>query len=217
MDWASWKPWAVLGAVAIAFFAIYTLAFSDNGLQPAQASPRPRPSTQGRAVVESDVEPIRTEWLEPVTGSFKSTRNLFAFYEPPPPPPPPPPKPIAPPDRDKDGIPDYADNCPDVYNPDQTDIDRNGVGDACQEGPIIAPPPPPPVPPQFTYRYLGTFGPVDRPIAVFSSGDEIVNVRVGQTFAGRFILRSIGIESVDIGFVGFPPDERIRIPVGGGR
>ncbi|MBI4339856.1 MAG: thrombospondin type 3 repeat-containing protein, partial [Chloroflexi bacterium] len=36
------------------------------------------------------------------------------------------------PDKDKDGIPDVFDNCPDTANPDQRDSDRNGVGDACQ-------------------------------------------------------------------------------------
>ncbi|MFT4250456.1 MAG: thrombospondin type 3 repeat-containing protein [Candidatus Woesearchaeota archaeon] len=34
-------------------------------------------------------------------------------------------------DTDCDGIPDYRDNCPLVYNPDQTDTDGDGVGDAC--------------------------------------------------------------------------------------
>lgn len=34
-------------------------------------------------------------------------------------------------DADDDGIPDPADNCPDTANHDQTDIDGNGIGDAC--------------------------------------------------------------------------------------
>jgi hypothetical protein len=36
------------------------------------------------------------------------------------------------PDRDADRHPDTRDNCPDVENPDQTDSDRDGVGDACE-------------------------------------------------------------------------------------
>jgi hypothetical protein len=34
-----------------------------------------------------------------------------------------------------DGVGDACDNCPDVYNPDQSDCDSDGVGDACDEGP----------------------------------------------------------------------------------
>jgi hypothetical protein len=34
-------------------------------------------------------------------------------------------------DGDEDGIPDDEDNCPDVPNPDQTDSDGDGIGDAC--------------------------------------------------------------------------------------
>lgn len=36
-------------------------------------------------------------------------------------------------DRDKDGVIDRLDNCPDVANPDQVDIDGNRVGDACDD------------------------------------------------------------------------------------
>jgi hypothetical protein len=35
------------------------------------------------------------------------------------------------PDDDNDGIPDVSDNCPLVYNPDQSDVDLDGIGDAC--------------------------------------------------------------------------------------
>lgn len=34
-------------------------------------------------------------------------------------------------DCDDDGVPDVSDNCPLVYNPDQGDIDNDGIGDVC--------------------------------------------------------------------------------------
>jgi hypothetical protein len=44
-----------------------------------------------------------------------------------------------PPDRDRDGIADDLDNCPDDPNPDQADDDNDGVGDACDECPNTIP------------------------------------------------------------------------------
>jgi hypothetical protein len=42
-------------------------------------------------------------------------------------------QPVAPPsDRDRDGIPDASDNCPDNANASQGDADKDGIGDACE-------------------------------------------------------------------------------------
>jgi len=223
MDWMNWKTWTVIGLAIVAIFAIYTFAATSH---PAPAPPAPvaaRPvqraaaRTQAVPVTAPGIGMIHTEWLELQSGSYRSEGKLSAYKEPAQRPPPPPLKPPPPPpDRDKDGVPDFRDNCPDVANPDQTDIDENGVGDACQQGPIVRKihPPPPPVPPPFTYKYIGTFGSAANPIATFSGNGEIINVRVGETIDGKFILKSIGIESVDIGFVGFPPNQTTRVPLG---
>ncbi len=224
MDWMSWKTWTTIAGIIVVVFAIYTFAAPEQ-------ETAPKPAVRGNDTVEAvegntpraaapralaqktpAVEPVHVEWLDAESGSYNSKRNIFSFPVPPPPPPPPPP-----PDRDKDGIPDFRDNCPDKYNPDQADIDHNGIGDACQTTPVIPPPPPPPpapVPPPFTYKYIGTFGSARNPIATFAREGEIVNARVGDVIDGKFVLRNIGIESVEISFIGFPPDQKQRVPLG---
>jgi hypothetical protein len=227
MDWMNWKTWTTIGVILIAIFAIYAFASGSHGFDPLPPTPSatetsaPRtPRVAAKGPGTPGVPTLHVEWLDGQSGSYKSERNLFAYREPPPPPPPkvvPPPPP--PPDKDHDGIPDFRDNCPDAYNPDQKDSDHNGIGDVCdaawQEMMRLHPPPlPAPVPPQFTMKYIGTFGPASNPIATFNGNGEIVNVRVGETIDGKFVLRSIGIESVEIGFVGFPPDVKTRVPLG---
>jgi len=221
MNWSNWKTWVLLGAVVIALFTIYSFASPQQDLAEERVVGRVTSSVPARRTspnvlrASGEVDKIHKELLDAPSRSFKSDRNIFSYVEPPPPPPPRlPDPPPPPPDSDKDGVPDFQDNCPQTPNPDQTDIDRNGVGTVCQQGQEIAPPIPPPPPPPFTYKFLGTFGTPARPLAAFSSGDEIVNVRVGETFGGKFILLHIGIETVDIGFIGFPPDVRQRVPVG---
>jgi len=224
MDWMNWKTWTAIALIVLAAYALYA-SFASQHEEPSVAvvrHPQPQQRTAANTPRASATPPtpagaLHTEWLDGQTGSYKSERNLFSYKEPPPPPPPPPPAPPPPlPDSDKDGIPDFRDNCKDKYNPDQADIDENGVGDACQPGTIVAAvhPPPKPVPPQFPYKYIGTFGPAANPIATFTNNGEIVNVRTGDTFDGKFILKTIGIESVEIAYVGFPPDVTTRVPIG---
>jgi hypothetical protein len=223
MDWMNWKTWTTIGVILIAIFAIYAFGHgSDEPLPEPASSPATTAAPKPRAAQSAGTPGVPTlhiEWLDGQSGSYKIERNLFSFKEKPPPPPvvvkPPPP----PPDQDKDGIPDFRDNCPAAYNPDQLDSDHNGKGDVCDaewQAYIKAnpPKPPAPVPPQFTFKYIGTFGPANNPIATFNGNGEIINVRVGETIDGKFILRSIGIESVEIGFVGFPADQRTRVPLG---
>jgi hypothetical protein len=224
MDWMNWKIWTTIGVILIAVFAIYAFAHGGGEAVPTPATPRTAATLQKAHAAQTAGTPgvpmLHMEWLDTQSGSYKIERNLFSFREPPPQPPQPQPK-VAPPppDQDKDGVPDFRDNCPAQYNPDQADSDHNGKGDVCDaewQAYIKAnpPPPPKPVPPQFTMKYIGTFGPATNPIATFNGADgEIVNVRVGEVIDGKFILRSIGIESVEIGFVGFPADEKTRVPL----
>ncbi|HKR66256.1 MAG TPA: thrombospondin type 3 repeat-containing protein [Thermoanaerobaculia bacterium] len=216
MNSMNWKTWtaAVLLLVAVVF-AIYTFAAPESRDTVAAAGTDRVADRTTVGTQTPGVEPVRLDFLEAESGSYSSQRNLFAYKEPPPPPPPQPaPPPPPPPDQDKDGIPDFRDNCVSTPNPDQRDIDQDGIGTACEQTPEVPPPPPPPVPPQFTWKFIGMFGSAKNPIATFAREGDIVNARVGETIEGKFILRRIGIESAEIGYVGFPPDVTQRVPLG---
>jgi hypothetical protein len=192
MDWMNWKTWAIGGLIIVGVFAIYTFAatqsarISDDPLALARTSTAGRTSTA--AVPAPGVGIIHMEWLDGQTGSYNSERNLFAYKEPPPPPPPPVPKhPVI------------------VQPPPPPPLPVQ---------PVQPQPPPVPQPPPFPYHYIGTFGTPANPIATFSGDGKIINVRTGDTIDGKFILRGIGIESVEIGFVGFPPEQKTRIAIG---
>jgi hypothetical protein len=70
-----------------------------------------------------------------------------------------------------------------------------------------------PHPAEFTLQYLGSFGPPDRQIAVFSNGKTVFNHQEGEVIDNKFIVAHIGYESVDIRFVGFPdvPAKRVGV------
>lgn len=81
-------------------------------------------------------------------------------------------------------------------------------------GPLGPPTPTPtPTPPEPTFKLIGIFGPKDRPIAVLANGDEIFNAREGEVVLGRWFVRKVGYESIDVGFVGFPPTETRRLAI----
>jgi len=88
-------------------------------------------------------------------------------------------------------------------------------GDPRFVGPLPPPPPTPtPAPPPIPFKFIGSFGPRDRPIAVLAAGDRIVNARAGDVVFERFVLRKVGYESIDVGFVGFAESESRRLGIG---
>jgi hypothetical protein len=216
MNWTNWKTWTAVALIALALFAIYTFASPEardaGSAAPAAVNRAAGPNAAARGA--AGVEPVHLELLDAETGSYRSDRNLFSYKEAPPPPEPKVVPPPPPPDQDKDGVPDFRDNCVSTPNPDQSDLDRDGIGTACETEPEIPPPPPPPTPPAFTWKFIGMFGRTQAPIATFTRDKDILNARVGDIIEGKFILRRIGIESVEIGFVGFPQDQTQRVPLG---
>jgi len=51
---------------------------------------------------------------------------------------------------------------------------------------------------RFTHRYIGRFGPEHRPIAAFARDGKIVTVKIGDRIDDHFVLRSVGMESVEV-------------------
>lgn len=151
--------------------------------------PRARAPAQEKKVAPQDVPFVSVEDLNPPRAHRPSDqgRNIFDMREPtkPPPPTPTPPPPPPPP-----------------------------PGSMAFMGPMPPPTPTPtPVPPEISFKFLGTFGPRDKPIAVLLQGDQLLNARMDDVVFDRFILRNIGYESVDIGYVGYPASVTKRLGI----
>ena len=70
-------------------------------------------------------------------------------------------------------------------------------------------------PPAFPWHCIGRFGPDKAPfVALANDEHQIVNARAGEAIGGQFVIRSIGVESVDVGFIRFPPGADRRIAIG---
>jgi hypothetical protein len=81
-------------------------------------------------------------------------------------------------------------------------------------GPLPPPPPTPtPAPPEPPFKLIGIFGAKERPIAALQYNDFLLNAREGDVVFNYWIVRKIGYESIDIGFVRFPPTETRRMAI----
>ena len=189
------RQFTLLGVLAILFLLLVVRA-KPAGPVAGPALPRaPRESTAeaprsfGRtpeARVSPDAVPDIdvSAFSKRPEGSADVSRDLFKFREPPPPPPPPPKPQYIPP------------------------------GDPRFVGPMPPPPPPPPPqPPAVAFQFTGTFGNPKEPVAAVVEGDRLLLVRRGDVVDGKFIIRRVGYESLDVGFVGFPESEVRRIPI----
>jgi pyruvate/2-oxoglutarate dehydrogenase complex dihydrolipoamide acyltransferase (E2) component len=194
------KQAILFGALAIVLlFAIVKWSGREKTPPPPDAAPEPvavrreAPAARGRSrtrAVAPDEIPLLTERdLDPRLrgGAGDTGRDLFDFREPTPTPAPVPTP--APPPPPAPGQPRFV-------------------------GPLPPPPPPPtPAPPEITFRLIGIFGPSDNPIAALQYGNDIINAREGEVVLRVWRIQKIGYESIDVGFVGFPPTESRRLGI----
>lgn len=145
--------------------------------------------SRNRAIAPDEIPLITARDLEPRlrAGGGDTGRDLFDFREPTPTPlPVPTPAPPPPP----------------------------GPGQPGFVGPLPPPPPPTPrPPPDIVFQLIGIFGPPTAPIAVLQHGSEVINAREGDVVLRVYEIQKVGYESVDVGFVGFPPTESRRLPI----
>jgi hypothetical protein len=167
---------------------------------PPAPTPKADPGGRGRAgraprvaasVLPDRVVVIRSDRLDAVPPAFEVGRDLFRYGPPPAPPAPPPPS-AAELERQRQ----------------EAEARRRQAEEAAR---LAAIPRPPPV----TVRYLGSFGPTTRRLAVFAASDResVINAAEGEVVEGKFVVVKIGFESVDLGFVGFPdaPPRRLGL------
>jgi hypothetical protein len=150
----------------------------------------------GGAAIDSTVEELRVADLEPRPSEHRAGRDPFSFGQPPRPPGP----------------------TPEEIEAARLRAEQEAAARAAAAAAAAAalpPEPPRPQPPQITLKYLGSFGPATRRIAVFSNGEMIYNALQGDVLEGKFIVHRIGFESVDVRFVGFPDSPPQRLSAGG--
>lgn len=149
-----------------------------------------RPPRPGDRVSE-----IRIAELDSIPSLGVAGRDPWRFVDPPPPPPPAPPKPreLTPAEIEA------------MRRQRELEEERRRLAaiDAAK-----------PRPAEFTWQYIGQFGPANKRIAVFSDGKKTYNALEGDTLDKKFILARIGLESVEIRFVGFPEVPAKRVGIG---
>lgn len=72
---------------------------------------------------------------------------------------------------------------------------------------------PKPPPPPFDRTFIGFFGPKRLQVAAFKKDDKLEVAVEGDVLDDIFIIRKIGLESVEIGFVGYTEEENTRVPL----
>ncbi|HEV7667669.1 MAG TPA: hypothetical protein VGS22_04030 [Thermoanaerobaculia bacterium] len=134
--------------------------------------------------------------LSRVSHSAPVGRDPWRFYEPPPPPPPP------------------------QHQPTKAELERDRLAleqaarEAAERDRLAREEAARPKPPKFSFKYLGSFGPKNRPLAAFSDGKTIINAHEGEVILSKFRVAKIGYESVDIKYIEFPDEPALRLAIG---
>lgn len=176
----------VLVLVAVGVRTFLKVSGSSSGGGGRRAGLQRNLAEHGGASAELEIVDLRLEDLEHKPGEFQPGRDPFRFR----PkeraaPPPPPPPPPKPAPAKRKPRPKRAQQAAK------------------------------PRPPEPAFKFLGSFGPRDRMIAVFSDNVEIFNVAEGDVFKEAFVVKKIGFESADIGWVDFPDEPARRLEAGG--
>src|SRR5258708_1065985 len=56
----------------------------------------------------------------------------------------------------------------------------------------------------FPYRYIGRFGPENGQLAAFVADGQATVVKAGEVLGGKFLVKAIGIESVEVSLLSAP-------------
>jgi len=188
--------------VLAAALAVAAVIFVWNRLLPLLAPDDPGVARGGRGAAARGgagavrVVELQTDRLEHGASAYSPGRDPFRYYQPPPP------EPAGPTPEQLAAM---------AAARQRAEAERASAAAAAAEAARNAPP----EPPDFQLTYLGCFGPRDKKIAVFTNGDDIYNVLVGDVLEDQFIVSHIGYESVDIKYVDFPDLPARRLPVGG--
>jgi hypothetical protein len=108
-------------------------------------------------------------------GGSSSARNVFTFREAP--------RPVVP-------VQVTVTKTPDVVIVERKDDKNQGE----QPKPVL----------DFPYRYIGRFGPEGEQLAAFVANGEVKLAKAGDLIDGKYLLRTIGIESAEVALAASP-------------
>ena len=141
------------------------------------------------------VSQIHIADLDHVPALGTGGRDPWRFVDPPPPPPPTPPKPRE-------------------LTPAEIEAMRREAERRAEQERLAAIERAKPKPAEFNLQYIGHFGSEATKVAVFSDGKKEFIAAEGDTLDKKFIVARIGLESVEIRFVGFPDWPAKRVGIG---